>query len=327
MSETYHAGIDLGGTNIAALIINGDGKAVARAKEKTEVGLGVGEMAAVMRSVLERALEKGDLYRRRIASLGVAVPSAVDPQTGILLHAPNLGWKNEPAQAIFNEVFERETVLGNDADCGLLGEYWAGTAGDARTVVGFFLGTGLGGGIIINGRLHVGNRGLGGELGHHIIRRKGRRCGCGKRGCLEAYCSKTAFARKLDKKINQKGKSSVLTEYAGKDFSRLRSKHLKKAYLAGDKVVCKVLNKGAEILGIGAANMSAVLAPDCLIFGGGVMEALGEQLLPLVRQGFENNLFALNPKDVDLRLSRLGDDAVPAGAARLAMMNTDYSDQ
>ena len=314
-------GIDLGGSNIAAVAVVDDTTIAGRAKSSTERGLGVEAMAEAMREVAEEALAAAGLDWQQVASAGVAVPSAIDPETGELLHAPNLGWKNQPARTAFERVFGADIVLENDVNCGLFGEFCAGAARGTRTAAGFFVGTGLGGGVIVEGRLHTGRRGVAGELGHQIVRHKGRRCGCGHRGCLEAYCSKAAFARRLHKMINLKQKKSAITEYAGSQFDSLRSKHLKKAYLADDPVVRKVVDKGARMLGVAVANIMAVLAPDCVVFGGGVMEALGEKLLPVVRQSMAEHLFGLAEDDVDLRLSTLGDDAVPLGAAMLSRDN------
>lgn len=311
-------GIDLGGSNIAALAI-GDGNTImGRAKDSTERGLGVSAMAEAMRDVAYEALESADLSWENIASVGVAIPGAIEPVSGELLHAPNLGWKNQPARAAFEGVFGADTILANDVNCGLVGEFCAGAARGTQTAAGFFVGTGLGGGLIIQGHLHTGLRGAAGELGHQIVRHKGRRCACGNRGCLEAYCSKVAFGKQLHKKINIKQQKSIITDYAGYQFDSLRSKHLKKAYQGDDPVVHKVMNKGARMLGLGIANIMAVLAPECVVLGGGVMEALGDELLPAVRKGITKHLFGLDAKEVDLRLSMLGDDAVPLGAAILA---------
>lgn len=312
-----NVGIDLGGSNIAVVIVDPEGTVVARAKMPTERGLRVAAMAERMREVVDLALDKIGTGWEQVSQVGVAVPSSVEPQSGILVHAPNLGWKNEPVRDLFKEVFGPGTVIGNDANCGMIGEFWAGAARNTESAVGFFVGTGLGGGIIINGHLITGMKGVAGELGHQIVRYKGRRCGCGNNGCVEAYCSKAAFAKRLQKLIKVRGKKSMLSQYTGDDFATLRSKHLKKCYQAEDKVVCKVVDQGARMLGVAVANMMAVLAPECVILGGGVMEALGEELLPVVRQGMADHLFGLLPDDARLRLSQLGDDAVPLGASRL----------
>jgi glucokinase len=271
-----------------------------------------------MKEVATEALTAAGGTWAEVTSVGVAVPTSVDPATGDALHAPALGWKNQPARKTFEKVFDRPIYLENDGNCGTLAEYKGGAARGARSVVAYFVGTGLGGGIIIDGKLRRGVRGVAGELGHEIVRHNGRPCGCGHRGCIEAYCSKTAFCRQFDRLINGRGQKSCLTDMVGSDFSSIRSKALRKAYEREDAVVRAVLDKGAEMLGVAAANLMAVLSPDCIVLGGGVMEALGEELLPRVRDSLDRHLFGIRPEDAVLKLSEYRDDAVPMGAAFLA---------
>ncbi len=316
----YTIGIDLGGTNIVAIVTDENRNILARKKVNTPDNPTVPDTAREMFSAADTALQKVDSSWDAVANVGVAVPSSVDPQTGYVLHAPNLGWKNEDARSVFQEVFHHDVFLENDVNCGLLGEFHCGAAKGSRNAIGFFVGTGLGGGIIIDGHLYRGLRGGAGEFGHEIIRHKGRTCGCGNRGCLEAYCSKVAFGKAFDRLINEKGRKSVLTELIGTDFSRIKSKYLIQAWEQGDHVTRKVLKKGCRMLGLATANLMAILAPECVVYGGGVMEAMGEELMPYIREGLKSHLFALHPEDVDLRLSSLGDDAVPLGAVVLAEM-------
>lgn len=321
MGEQYTVGIDLGGTNIVAVVADDAMNVVGRHKTRTPAEPTVPNTAQSMCDAAEKALQQAGKTWADVANIGVAVPSAVDPETGFVLHAPNLGWRNEDARTVFRAVFGRDVFLENDVNCGMLGEFHLGAARGVRTAVGYFVGTGLGGGIVIDGRLQRGLRGGAGELGHEIIRHKGRQCGCGNRGCLEAYCSKVAFGKAFDRMINQKGRGSVLTELVGKDFSRIKSKHLLQAWDQKDKVTRKALKKGFRMLGLATANIMATLAPDCIVYGGGVMEAMGEIALPYVHEGLRCHLFALKPEDVDIRLSALGDDAVPLGAVVLARNN------
>ena len=311
-------GIDLGGTNIVAAATDANAKILEREKVKTEPGESLAATAEKMREAASQVLETIEKGWDDVLNVGIAIPSAIDPATGDLLHAPNLGWQDEPALATLETVFGCRVFLQNDVNCGVLAEYRLGAARGASTVAGFLVGTGLGGGLIINGRVYPCRRGCAGELGHQIVKVKGAKCGCGNRGCLEAYSSKTGFGRRFRKQIEKKGKSSMLTELVGNNLSNVKSKHLKTAYLADDSVVTKTLNRGARMLGVGAANMMTILAPDCIVFGGGVIEALGEALLPYIREGMEAHLFGVKPEDVSLRISELGDDAVPLGAALVA---------
>lgn len=316
-------GIDLGGTKILALVMDQDNTVLARSKTPTQVELGMEGIAAQMREAGEAALGEAEGTWEDVAEIGIAVPTSVDPDSGDVLHAPALGWKNQPARQCFRDVFGKEIFLENDVNCGILAESRAGAARGAQTAVGYFVGTGLGGGIIIDGKLRRGPRGVAGELGHEIVRHGGKRCGCGHRGCIEAYASKTAFCREFDRLVSKKGRKSCLTKMVGKDLSSIRSKVLAKAYRDGDKVVCRVLNDGARMLGVACANMYAVLSPDCIVLGGGVMEALGEDLMPYVWKGLRKHLFGIGPDEVELKLSELGDDAVPLGASFVARARGD----
>lgn len=317
--QQWRVGIDLGGTKILAIAVDADGKIRGRAKCDTPAGAGLEAIARRMQELAGEALQSAGVTWEAVTGIGVAVPSAVDPQSGVVLHAPALGWKNLKAAEAFKTAFKRAVALDNDVNCGTLAEARLGAGRGATCMVGYFVGTGLGGGIVIGGQLHRGLRGCAGELGHETVRANGRRCGCGKRGCLEAYCSKTAFARRLNRMINRRGMKSTITEYVDDpSFKTLKSKALAKAYREGDAVVCAVVDKGVRMLGVAVANMMAVLAPDCIVLGGGVMDALGKELLSKVEEAALEHLFALQPRDLRLRLSALGDDAVALGAALLA---------
>ena len=308
-------GVDLGGTKIAAMVTRPDGTIVGRDRKRTVLADDPAQAAGRMRETAEKALAAAAATWKDVGTVGIAVPSPVDPASGDMLNAPNLGWRGVPARQVFAKAFDREVFLENDVNCGVLAEHHFGAAKGCANVVAFFVGTGLGGGIVIDGKLYRGRRGLAGELGHMVVEFDGRSCACGNCGCLEAYCSKTAFGRQFRRLIGRKGKKSDLTDYVGNELDNVRSKYLAKAYRNGDKIVCKVLNEGAEMLGVGVANLMAILSPDCVVLGGGVITALGPELLPFVRKGMAENLFAISPDDVVIKLSELGDDAVAAGAA------------
>lgn len=309
-------GVDLGGTKILAVVVDPAGRILARAKTDTPAADGLEAIARRMKELADEALKTAAAGWENVGEVGCAVPASVDPATGVVLHSPALNWRNQAARPAFEKAFGKKVFLDNDVNCGVLAEARLGAGRGVSCLAGYFVGTGTGGGIVINGRLHRGRRGCAGELGHEIVQHHGRRCGCGKRGCLEAYCSKTAFARRLNKLVGKLGMKSLIADALGKD-NTVKSKALAKAYRAGDPVVCRVVDKGAAMLGVAVANLMAILAPDCIVLGGGVMEAFGAELLPKVRASAEQHLFGLGPDDLDLRLSELGDDAVPLGAALL----------
>lgn len=321
--DATFVGVDLGGTKIIAVVTDGQGRKLAREKRKTEVATGLKGIADTIHAACAAALEKASKSWQDVTEIGIAVPSSVDPTTGNILHAPNLGLKNQPARDVFEKVFGRQVFVENDVNCGTLAEFKAGAGRECRSVVGFFVGTGLGGGIIIDGRLVRGVKGMGGEVGHMIIRHKGRLCGCGHRGCLEAYCSKIAFGKRFHKLIVKQGASSVLPAMVGDKFENIKSRLLAEAYRMGDKVVRSVLDQGAWMLGVATANTLALLGSEVVIYGGGVMEELGPELMPIIKESLDEHLFGLQPADVKLTLTELKDDAVAIGAAFIAIARGD----
>jgi glucokinase len=318
--ESLSLGLDLGGTKVYAVVTGPDLKILADAKSDTITGESPELIARQLQETGLKALGKINVSLDSVKNIGVAVPSSVDPATGDCLHAPNLGLKNFSLKKYFRELFGREVYLANDGNCGILSEFHLGAARGFNSAVGYFVGTGLGGGIIINGKLLLGNRGLAAELGHQIIVYEGRRCGCGNRGCVEAYCSKAGFVRALKEELGGKrGQESFLADKLDKHGKNVKSRHLAAAYKAGDKTAVRILEDGFKILGAAAASVTAVVAPECIVLGGGVMEAMGEELFPVFEKSYRKNLFGISPDSVALRLSGLKDSAVALGAAFLAV--------
>lgn len=321
MNQGPALGIDLGGTKIYAVVTDENNKIIGEGKEDTDFSAGPEKIVADLLALGEKTLEGLHLRLSDVKYIGAAIPSPVDPETGDCYHATNLGWKNASLRDFFHKRLGREVYLGNDGNLGILGEYYCGAARGFKTVAGYYVGTGLGGGIIINGHLHAGNSGLAGEFGHVIIKQGGRRCGCGHRGCAEAYCSKIAFVKALKKAVFKRGMKTMLpADKFNKDSRNIKSKHLAKAYQAGDAAVCAVVDKGAYMLGVAAAGTAAVIAPECFVLGGGVISSLGKEMFPVFRRSFEEHLFGLDPSKIQLRFSELGDRAVAIGATILARM-------
>lgn len=319
MKDSLALGIDLGGSKIYAVVTDADNQILAAAKTPTD---STAEAEAIIRTMVDTGAEALAKLNRTIADIphiGAAFPSPVDPGTGDCSFATNLGGRNFSAKKIFREITGREVFLGNDGDLGTLAEFHSGAGKPDRNVIGYFIGTGLGGGLVIEGHLLKGNCGLAGELGHMIIRKGGRRCGCGHRGCIEAYCSKIAYVKAIRKALR---KSSELTLLPPDKFNEktvnIKSKYLAKAYADGDNVVRNAIDKGSMMLGIAAASACALVAPDCIVLGGGVISAMGNVILPVFRKSFETHLFGIPPSKIRIALSSYGDDAVAVGATILA---------
>lgn len=324
MSEPCVLGIDVGATKIYAAVVDAGNNIVGKGKIRVELSKNPQSLALQVKQAADVALDACGMKLNAIGSVGIALPTSIDPLTGDCVHAPNLGLKNFSVREHFRKLFERDDIyLGNDGNCGILGEYFFGAAKGTKSAAGYFVGTGLGGGIIINGRLLTGNGGIAGELGHAVIKYNGAKCGCGKRGCVEAYASKAGIVRALKKEILGKSVDSELVGLIDRKTLNIRSKQLAAAYEKGDKVAKKVIDKSMIKLGAAAASLCAVIAPDCIVFGGGVMESMGNSLMPSIEAGFRENLFGISPDKVALRLSALMDFAVACGATVLAVKKGD----
>jgi glucokinase len=316
--RTIYAGIDIGGTKLHAVVATAKGRVIGRARKKVGSDHEFEWVMQRLLGVVQKACRKADVRLDQLAAVGIGAPSPVLPD-GTAVHAPNLGWRRVPLVSRAAELLERPCFAANDCDSGTYGEYRYGAARGARTAAGLFMGTGLGGGLVFDGQLLRGDNQQAAEVGHMVVVKDGALCGCGRRGCLEAYASKTGVARRLREQIQARGQPSLLVDGDEVDLSELRSGALARAYRAGDAVARAVLDEAADYLGVGVGNLITLLGPSVIVLGGGVLEALGEELLERIcRQAalvaFPESSFA----DTAIRLAALGDDAVALGAVAWA---------
>lgn len=319
MGLNYFAGVDIGGTKISTLITDSEGKILGRAKKKSRAGKG-------QQTILERAAEccaeacqDAGIKLSQLTAVGVGAPSPILPN-GIAVEAINLGWKDLPLTQILTQSLELPVYAENDCNVGTFGEYVLGGHGTAKLLVGLFMGTGLGGGIVMDGKILNGENSMASELGHMTIHPGGRPCGCGKKGCLEAYASKKGMGYSFKQSVILDKKTSVLTELVEDEgYENIRSSLLKKAWVAGDKVARETLSEAAHYLGIGVANIITLLGPSVVVLGGGVMDALGEELMPILLNSAREHTFpARSYPDTRIELASLGDDSVALGAMAYA---------
>jgi len=310
-----YLGIDIGGTKILAVVLDDAGRVLGRGKKKVRKRSPEGVLERAAEATVS-ALDAAGMADEDLYSVGIAVPSAV--HEGVAVLAPQLGWRQVPAARLGEATFGRPCYVGNDVNLGLAAEYLHLAEGRRRDVVGFFVGSGLGGAIVQRGRLVQGASGLAGELGHMVVHAEGRACGCGNRGCLEAYASKTAFLAEIKRQLFAQGEDSVLRDVIAPDTAVIRSSQLKAAYDAGDWVTHAVIEEGMRYLGLGIANVMNALDPEVVVLGGGVIEAFGDELMERVRGHARTWLFGDKSRADRIVVSVLGDDAVPAGAGWLA---------
>ncbi|MCG8571551.1 MAG: ROK family protein [Spirochaetes bacterium] len=311
----YYGGIDLGGTKIYSIVIDEKGNVLSRAKIKTGGKKDFKEVLNKIFDCFNEAVEKSSVNLNDILSIGMAVPSAVDITRGLLKHAPNLDWENVEIAKYFIEKYQKPFYLDNDVNMGTFGEYCFSKVINYQSIYGIFVGTGIGGGYIVNGEIVHGKNFTAGEFGHMIIELGGQKCNCGNKGCLEAIAGKVGIIHYLKRQVDKKGKSTELDNISPDWRTTIGSSALKKAYNRKDKLVTKAIHRSANAIGIAAANLVNVIGVEAMILGGGVIEELGDVYLPIIRKTMAECSIADGAAGVEVVPSHLGDDAVALGAA------------
>ncbi len=308
----YRIGIDLGGTNIAVGVVDSAYHLVAEADVPAGAQRPAEQVVADMCRAVELALDKAGLTARDCASIGVGAPGTCDPDRGVVVCAYNLGWFHVPVCAMLTAHFGLPARLSNDANCAALAETVAGAAVGCRNMILITLGTGVGGGIILDGKIVSGLGGAGGEPGHSLLVLDGEPCTCGRRGCWEAYASATALIRQ-GKRAAAAHPDSLLNDYpalTGRDVFNAADK--------GDAAAQAVLERYYVYVAAGITDLVNTLAPEMVLIGGGISRQ-GERLLAPVRRYVSANCFGgeQRPQPV-LRAAQLGNEAGIIGAAALS---------
>ncbi|MBA3339386.1 MAG: ROK family protein [Geodermatophilaceae bacterium] len=284
--QRYIIGVDLGGTNIVAGAMTVDGSkhlAVHSIPTNSSIGdEGVAErMVGLIEEVIAETIAQAGATREDFAGIGVGAPGPLDRERGIVLVAPNLGWKDFPLRQRIKDRLNLPTSLDNDANCATFGEWWQGAARGGRNVVGLTIGTGIGGGLIINGQLYHGSSDMAGEIGHTTIDLNGRHCKCGNYGCLEAYASGPAIAtRAREVLVREEGESAIPAMVNGR-FDDITAQIVYDAAKGGDQVANEIVRDTARYLGAGIANLLNVFNPDIVVVAGGVTAAGDALFVPL----------------------------------------------
>ena len=310
-------GFDLGGTKMMATVYGAGFKALASAKAKTPVNDGPKAVLARIRETIHEALKEARVPPRALAGIGVGCPGVLDLDAGIILEAPNLGWKRVPLRKLLAGWFRCPVTLANDVDAGTYGEYRFGAGKGARTLLGVFPGTGIGGGCVYDGKLLRGKTGSAMETGHLPVREHGRLCGCGKRGCLEALAGRLAISAEVAQAAFR-GEAPYVAANGGSDLKKLKSGLLAKAIKAGDAAVERIVRDAMRLLGRAIGGAVNLLAPDVVVLGGGLVEALPRLALEEVKAGLKDTAMASFLPGLRVVEAELGDDATTLGAAALA---------
>jgi glucokinase len=318
----FVVGLDLGGTKIFAGIFNSSLECIGTAKVSTKSQRGVETVIERIERCITDAVDEADLTMKQVAGVGIGAPGAVDFQTGNVIFAPNMeGWKDVPLKKELEKQLGVPVFVENDANIAVLGVHVAELKSKPRNLVGIFVGTGIGGGLIVNGEPYSGFNHTAGEIGHMVIDINGPKCGCGNKGCFEAMASRTAIFHRIKDGIKE-GEKTLLTEMLGDALEDLRSGDLRKAIRRGDKFVGKVIEQTAEYIGIGVANLVNILSPEVVVLGGGVIEALADEMMGIITKTAKEHAMPGTLKGVEIIASKLGDNAGITGAAVLARRET-----
>ena len=306
-------GLDIGGTKTMAVVYDHAFKEKGKCRKKTRTKSAEPTETRIC-GIVREALEHAGVTK--IRGIGVGSPGPLDPVTGTIIDTPNLEWKNFPLAKTLEKAFKVPVVVDNDVNVGTYGEWRFGEVSGCQNVVGVFPGTGIGGGIIIDGKLLHGFSGAAGEVCHMTIEVDVPFCGCGKRGCLEALASRIAIASRVAAAA-ARGDAPYILANAGTDLANIRSGMLAKAIENGDKTVEAIVRRAAYYTGVAVANLINVLSPEAIVLGGGLVEAMEKIYLEETQRAVKDHAMPFLRKNVRIVSARLGDYAVSMGAAKL----------
>ena len=307
----YCFGVDIGGTTVKLGLFTTEGEIVDKWEIKTRTENQGEAVLPDIAAALNEKLEEKQIPKDEVEGIGVGVPAPVDSE-GVVQNTANLGWGYKEVKREMEELSGMRAEIGNDANVAALGEMWLGAGKGRKNIVMVTLGTGVGGGIIIDGKPLVGAHGAGGEIGHLCVNyEETDHCGCGNTGCLEQYASATGITRLANIRLAKDDAKSVLRE------QEVSAKTVFDAVKAGDAVAKEIAEEFGKYLGHAMANLAAVADPSAIVIGGGVSKA-GEVLIEYVEKNFKERAFFAN-KDIEFVLATLGNDAGICGAAKLIL--------
>ena len=310
-------GFDLGGTKMMATVFDRDFKILASQRTKTKPQDGAKDVLNRVIETIKVAITSAKLKSSMLGGIGVGCPGPLDLDRGIIIESPNLGWKNVHLKDTLEKAFSCPAVIANDVDAGTFGEYRFGAARKARCALGVFPGTGIGGACVYEGHILRGKTSSCMEIGHIQVQPQGRVCGCGQRGCLETVASRLAIASEAAAAA-YRGEAPHLVKFAGTDLADIKSGALARAIDEGDAVVERIVRNAARHLGGAIASVVNLLAPDVVVLGGGLVEAMPQLFVGEVRETVETRAMKSFTRSLNIVAAKLGDNAAVMGAAALA---------
>jgi glucokinase len=318
MKSGYCIGVDLGGTNIAVGLVNlATREIVKQHSVKTNAPRPCEEICKDINEVCKKLVSMHRITMNDVLWVGVATPGIV--KDGVVIAAFNLGWENAPFARLIREATGRPAYIANDANAAAYAEAVWGSGAGANTLVAFTLGTGVGGGIVMGGKIFEGMNGFAAEMGHMVLDPEGVACACGKRGCIEAYCSATALIRETKRIMTLYPESSMWELVCG-DIDRVSGKTPFRAWESGDRAASIVVNSFIDYLAVGVSNVINILQPDVVCIGGGISRE-GEVLLAPLRERVLHSSFGIDGLRTNLVAATFRNDAGIIGAALLGLQN------
>ena len=304
----------MGGTKILAAAINSKEGIITSVKKETPGSKG--KYIQSLAEIVDAVIEELHLGKSNIKAVCLGVPGSVNPLTGKIGLAPNLGLKNFNIGEKLRKFISYPVLIENDVNLGALGIKKFGVGKNAKNMLAAFIGTGIGGGLIFNEKIYRGSNFIAGEIGHIVVEKDGPLCGCGNRGCIEAVASRTAIVRNIEKDIKS-GRKSILSADL-KNKQRIKSKALALAVRQKDPVAVGRVREASEKIGVMLAGIANLLNVDMIVLGGGVIEAMGNSMLPWIKKSFHKNVMMGSEKGLKIVTSKLGDDAALYGGIPLA---------
>lgn len=315
--------IDLGGTKALAGLVDADGRVLSRVwATSRDLRDQPDELLDRLADAARAAARQGGSDVAAISAIGVCVPGPLDAERAVVAVAPNLGWHDLPAA---NELQRRlpglRVFLENDVRAAALSEHVLGAGKGLPSLIAVFIGSGVGGGVVVNGRLYHGAHGSAGEIGHVVVSAGGDVCPCGQRGCVEAYAARDGIARYVQRAAAD-GRATVLSEMLSGDLAALTSRDLAQAIAAGDRVARDAAQQSARYVGLAVGGLVNVLDPAIVVIGGGITEAAGDEYVEWVAQGARPQILSNRARGLPIARSQLGDDAGLLGAALSALLRS-----
>lgn len=315
--EAPVVGVDLGGTKILVGVVDPNHAILGRSKRSTPAEAGGPAILEGIVAAIDEALAAASVRREDVLAIGVGSPGPIDPERGVIVFSANMNVKDWALASDLEAAIGRPTLLRNDVRAGGFGEFRLGAGRGYRHVLVAFVGTGIGGCVVVDGKIVEGSTGNAGEVGHFVVKAKGPMCGCGRRGCLEALASRSAIARRVAK-ATKRGEETILAAKVDKKSGKLKSGDLAAAVLAADPVAVREIHRAAHYLGLGLGGVVNLLGPEIVIVGGGVVEALGAPYLDQIRASAREQILVDPHGTIKIEAAALGDDAGILGAALMA---------